>query len=70
MISSVIPHFAIRFIDSCERERDHNKLTVNLAEKGFAYSDNEFLFFKNLAHAIFRVVGYFRKQITFDQMDA
>ena len=39
-------------------------------DKGFIYTDNEFQFYKNLATAIFRVVGYFRKYIIFDQMEA
>jgi hypothetical protein len=67
LISTAIPHFAIRFIDALEKEQTREN--INLQERGFKYSDNEFTFYKNLATAIFRVVGYFRKQIIFDQME-
>jgi hypothetical protein len=61
LVYNTIPHFAIRLIIHLE---------ANLpADKKIKIATSEFQFIKDLANAIFRVVGYFRKNIVLDQSD-
>lgn len=46
-----------------------NAAGLSFASKNLVFSDNEPLFLKDLATALFRVVGYFRRHILFDQND-
>ena len=58
LIQNTIPHFTIRFLNA-----------IDNANLNLKFSENEFLFMKDLVTSIFRVIGYFRKFITLDQMD-
>eukprot|EP00347_Sterkiella_histriomuscorum_P010775 403374964 len=67
IISNTIPHFTIRLIATIDKSFKDQGVTMQ--QKNVAYCDDEFKLLKDLATTIFRVVGYFRKYIIFDQMD-
>lgn len=64
MIYVTIPHFTIRLIHNIDYIKKEQK-DRDMREGG-NFNLDDFQFYKNLANAIFRVVGYFRKNIVFD----